>query len=313
MTRFDHIKGVLGLLPTPYTPDYEVETNDLRAAAEFCCATGQHGVVWPVMVGEFYFLGEQERIRHFDTVLDTVDGRLPVVLGCSGNSVPQVLQFATAARRAGADAIIAMAPAQAGQVAAMTMFRRIADHFDGPIILQNAANYSPLTGEQVATLVDEVPSIQYVKEERPPGPRHISEINRLAGDRIKTIFGGVGGRMLPEELSRGANGCMPACQLADVLAAVIELWWNDEQCAARELHQRVLPLIIRETHPLMRYLLKRRGVFTSLVERGPAASVPLDADDEREISTLLGAVTDAVRDYPFGPELFESGTSPCES
>lgn len=301
--RFDHLKGVFGLLPTPYTDDYEIHAEDLSRAAEFCCSTGQHGVVWPVMVGEFYFLGESERIRHFETVTAAVNGRLPVVLGCTGNSVPQVLQFAEAAEKAGADAIIAMAPTFAGQSAAMDMFRRLADRYDGPIILQNAANYSPLTGEQVATLVDEIPSIEYVKEERPPGPRHISEIHRLVGDRVKTIFGGVGGRMMPEELSRGAGGCMPACQLADVLAAVMELWWKGQYDDARALHSRLLPLIVRESHPFMRYLLKRRGAFTSLVERGPDRSVPLDADDEREITILLKAIEDVVQAYPFGPEL----------
>ena len=302
MPRFDHIKGVLGLLPTPYTNDYEIHEADLRAAAEFCCATGQHGVVWPVMVGEFQFLGEQERIRHFATVTDAVAGRIPVVLGCSGNSIPQVLQFAGAAERAGADAVIAMAPMQAGQQAAMDMFRRIADRCTLPIVLQNAASYSPLTGEQVAGLVDEIPSLEYVKEERPPGPTHISEVHALVGDRVKTIFGGMGGRMMPEELSRGAGGCMPACEVADVLATVMEHWWQGDEATARELHCRVLPLIIRETHTFMRYMLWRRGVFTSLVERAPEKSPAFDANDKREISVLLEAIRDDIRAYPFGAE-----------
>src|SRR6185436_5310706 len=210
--------------------------------ADFCCRSGQHGIVWPVMVGEFYFLGEEERIRHLDLVLETVNGRLPLVFGCSGISVPQVLLFARAAQKAGADAIIAMAPARANAAVAMEMFRRLADVFSGPIILQNAATYAPLTGEQVAKLVDEIPQIEYVKEERPPGPKHIEEIQRLAGDRIKTIFGGFAGRFLPEELSRGANGCMPACELADVLTKVMELWWRGDEVGARELHRRLLPL-----------------------------------------------------------------------
>lgn len=95
---------------------------------------------------------------------------------------------------------------------------------------------------------------------------------------------------------------MPACQFADVLAAVIELWWKGDREAARALHARLLPLIIRETHPIMRYILKRRGVFTSTIERGPDRSVPVDADDEREISTLLSAVKDVIHEYPIGPE-----------
>ena len=302
MARFDHLKGVFGLLPTPYKDDYEIHTADLRTAADFCCRSGQHGIVWPVMVGEFYFLGEEERIRHLEVVLEEVNGRLPLVFGCSGVSVPQVLLFARAAQRAGADAIIAMAPARANAAVAMDMFRRLADVYTGPIILQNAATYAPLTGEQVATLVEEVPQIEYVKEERPPGPKHIAEIHRLVGPRVKTIFGGFAGRFLPEELSRGANGCMPACELADVLAKVMERWWRGDEARARELHRRLLPLIIRENHPFMRYILQRRGVFTSLVERAPAGAEVLDEGDKQEIARLIAAIADDIEHYPFRSE-----------
>ncbi len=302
MARFDHLKGVFGLLPTPYHDDYEIHTADLRAAADFCCRSGQHGIVWPVMVGEFFFLGEEERLRHLDVVLEEVNGRLPVVFGCSGVSVPEVLLFARGAQKAGADAIIAMAPARANAQVAMTMFRRLAEAYSGPIIVQNAAAYAPLTGEQLATLVEEVPQIQYIKEERPPGPKHIAEVQRLVGDKVKTIFGGFAGRFMLDELRRGANGCMPACEIADLLAKVMERWWQGDEAGARELHRRLLPLINLETHPFMRYMLKRRGVFTSLVERAPAGAEALDADDKREISTLLQAVAADVESFPFGPE-----------
>jgi len=302
MARFDHLKGVFGLLPTPYTEDYEIHTPDLRAAADFCCRSGQHGIVWPVMVGEFYFLGEEERIRNLHAVLEEINGRLPLVFGCSGVSVPQVLLFARAAQQAGADAIIAMAPAQTNAAIAIDMFKRLGDAYDGPIILQNAAAYAPLTGEQIAMLVEQVPQIQYIKEERPPGPRHIAEVHELLGERVKTIFGGFGGRVLPDELRRGANGCMPACEIADLLAKVMELWWQGDEARARDLHNRLLPLIIRENQPFMRYILKRRGVFSNTVQRAPAGVEALDANDRREISTLLDAIKDDVEYYPFGPE-----------
>jgi 4-hydroxy-tetrahydrodipicolinate synthase len=302
MPRFDHLKGTFGLLPTPYDEDYEIYLPDLRAAAKFCCESGQHGIVWPVMVGEFYFLGEAERLRGLDAVLEEVNGRLPVVFGCSGVSVPQVVQFAKAAQTRGVDCIIAMAPARTDQKIAMDMYRRMAEVYDGPLMLQNAGMYAPLTGEQIAGLIEEVPSIEYVKEERPPGPKHIAEVYDLVGDKVKTIFGGAAGKFLPDELKRGADGCMPACEIADLLAKVMEIWWTGDETKARELHTRLLPLIIRETHPFMRYILKRRGVFTSLVERSPAGANALDAADKHEITILLEAIKDDIDYYPFGAE-----------
>jgi hypothetical protein len=65
--------------------------------------------------------------------------------------------------------------------------------------------------------------------------------------------------------------------------------------AAEELHRRLLPLINLETYPFMRYMLKRRGVFTTLIERAPSAAEQLDAEDRREITILLEAVRDENR------------------
>ncbi|MBI4530747.1 MAG: dihydrodipicolinate synthase family protein [Candidatus Latescibacteria bacterium] len=301
-TRFDHMKGLFGLLPTPYREDLEVHTEDLRRAANFCCVSGQHGIVWPVMVGEFYFLGEAERVRNLGAVLEEVNGRLPVVFGCSGISVLQTVWYAREAQMAGADAVIAMAPARTDARTAIEMFRRMAETFDGPLVIQNADGNAPLTGEQIARLIEEIPMIEYVKEERQPGPKHVAEVKRLAGDRIKTIFSGAAGKYIPDEIRRGANGCMPACELGDILAQVFELWWVGDQEGARDLHTRVLPLLNLENHPFMRYILKRRGVFTSLVERAPAGKLALNEEDKREISILLKAVEGEVREFPFGPE-----------
>ena len=303
MARFEVMKGLFGLLPTPYREDLEIHAEDLKAVANFCCESGQHGIVWPVMVGEFYFLGEEERIRHLDVVLEEVNGRLPVMFGCSGVSSSQVLTFARAANKAGADAVIAMPPVGATAEMAMEMHRRMAEAFDGPLVVQNAGGqYTPLTGDQIEQLLDEVPQIEYVKEERPPGPKHISEVVGRVGHRVKGIFGGAGGKNLPDELRRGANGCMPACELGDVLAKVVERWWEGKEDEARDLHRRVLPLINLESHPFMRYILKRRGVFTSTIERAPNRQPTIDDETKREITILLKAIEGDIHAFPFGPE-----------
>jgi dihydrodipicolinate synthase/N-acetylneuraminate lyase len=292
---------VFGLLPTPYRDDYEIDGDNLAAVARFCCDSGQHGVVWPVMVGEFYFLGEEERVRNLDVVLRSVGGRLPVVFGCSANSLPESVRYAAAARRAGADAVIAMAPPNATASIAMTTFARVAEAFDGPVVVQNTSERAALSAEQLATLCDEVPHVKYVKEERPPPAQHIEEVSRTLGDRVETIFGGVAGRFLPEDLSRGAGGCMPACELADVLARVMELWWQGDEAGARALHRRLLPLLIRETHPFIRYVLRQRGVAGEGIEnqRGPTRWPDLDAGDRAEVSALVREIQAELGTFPF--------------
>ena len=55
------------------------------------------------------------------------------------------------------------------------------DCFNGPIMVQNADGYAPLTGDRIAELIDDVPSIEYVKEERQPVPRHIADVDGRRG------------------------------------------------------------------------------------------------------------------------------------
>ena len=302
MTQTSHMQGIFGLLPTPYRENLEIHTKDLSKVAKFCCDTGQHGIVWPVMVGEFWFLGEHERLEALDTVLETVNGYIPVVFGCSGISIPQVLLYARAAEKTGVDAVIAMAPDRIDQNGTIDMYRRLAEVFSGPIIVQNADNYAPLNGDQLASLVDEIPQIQYIKEERQPGPKHIAEVASVVSDQVKCIFGGAGGKFIIDEMNRGAKGNMPACEFGDVLVKIDNLWKNNEIEAVRSLHRKLLPLINLENHPFMRYILKRRGVFSNLIERAPTGKLSLDESDRFEISELLKVITQEFESYPILPE-----------
>jgi len=47
-------------------------------------------------------------------------------------------------------------------------------------------------------------------------------------------------------------------------------------------------------------MLKRRGVFTSMVERAPSRQ--LDDGDKREITILLKAIEKEINVFPFGSE-----------
>ena len=302
MRRFDDFGGIFGLLPTPYRNDLEINSEDLRGAGEFCCASGLAGIVWPVMVGEFYYLGERERAQNLDVILDVVAGRLPVVFGCSANSAPETIRLAAVASRADADAVIVMPAPDATVESAIAMFYGIAGVYEGPIILQNVVGRLSLSLEELVRLIELVPSIEYVKEEREPATQQISHVIGALGDSIKGVFGGFGGRFLPEELKRGARGCMPACHLADVLAKVYQRWLSGDERGARELHRLVLPFAVRESSRLTRYVLWRRGITSRLIEvqRGPGRIAPLDADDRRELEVLAADLVSVLDGYRFG-------------
>ena len=71
-------------------------------------------------------------------------------------------------------------------------------------------------------MVNELPHVDWIKEETfPPGHAITAEL-KLCGPKLKGIMGGVAGRYLMDEYERGACGNMPACEMTDVHSAV----WN---------------------------------------------------------------------------------------
>ena len=124
----------------------------------------------------------------------------------------------------------------------------------------------------------------------------------LVSDQVKCIFGGAGGKFLPDELRRGGNGNMPACELADVLAKITELWWAGQEADARAMHRRLLPLTIRACPPFWRYILKRRGIFSNVIDRANPGKQALNEGDKREIDILLETIAGDIDAFPILPE-----------
>jgi 4-hydroxy-tetrahydrodipicolinate synthase len=82
---------------------------------------------------------------------------------------------------------------------------------------------------------------------------------------------------------------MPAADTVDVHVRVWDAWQQGDTSAAREIFNRLLPLInlsvLLET-PLLKEVLVRRGVFTSTRMRQPGA-LQLDDHDHAELDAIL--------------------------
>ena len=68
----------------------------------------------------------------------------------------------------------------------------------------------------MADLVQQIDDVEYVKEETAQAAQVMTELQSLAGPRLTGIMGGMAGRYLFNEVSRGACGMMPACEVTEV-------------------------------------------------------------------------------------------------
>ena len=284
-------RGLYGILLTTYTARDAVEYDDLTSQAEFVATTAQ-GIVWPVLASEYYLMDDEERAAGFPAVVAGNRARVPFVAGVSNVTTKGAAKLAEAAAKAGADAVIAMAPymKKARDEELVRHFQAIADA-GLPIIVQNA-NY--LTGvctlnpTELLMLADRIPEVQYLKEEAPVLPQTITNILQKVPGRFKGVFGGGGARFLIDELNRGGAGNMPACEWADIFGHAFDLYERGEMGEARRVHVAALQGMNVEASYGMwgaREVLKRRGVLRSTKSR--YSDPVVDADADREISAAL--------------------------
>ena len=64
------IQGVIAMLVTPFTQDYQLDEGALRAEVDWCVQNGANGIVATPSIGEFLHLSNAERIRAFEVTFD---------------------------------------------------------------------------------------------------------------------------------------------------------------------------------------------------------------------------------------------------
>lgn len=293
-------RGVYTIPVTPFTPQFAIDEESLRREVDWCVRAGAHGIVAPVNASEGPTLTDDERKLVTRIVTETTAGRIPVVIGVSATGVQSSIVFTCYAREVGADAVIAMPPygvRLTDPESVFAFYQQIADAAGGlPVFIQNWAGPAgtPMTAQQVARLLQEIPNVTYVKEETLAASHMMTAILEAAGDACRGVMGGIGGRYLLDEYRRGACGTMPACQATDIHAAI----WNaldagDEEGARRTFY-RLLPLLNIEAQyaaALYKEVLYRRGVIAHPVLRNRVSN-PLDAFDHQELDAIWKDVSE---------------------
>jgi 4-hydroxy-tetrahydrodipicolinate synthase len=286
-------RGVFAIPVTPFKENGALDEPSLARCVEFIVAAGGHGIVGPVNASESIVLTDAERFRVAEILVEQAKGRVPVVIGVSGVSTEAAVLYARHAARVGADSVIAMPPYVKHPTTSelLGFYTAVANAAEGlPVWVQNYVGPigTPVSAKVVAEIIDQVPNVNFVKEETAMAPQLMTEVQELVGDKAKGIMGGMAGRYLLEEYRRGACGTMPACEVTDAHVAVWNALERDPE-EGRRLHGQLLPLLNYEamySFTVYKEILYRRGVIASPTTRVPGAG-KLDAENHRELDLLL--------------------------
>ena len=186
------------------------------------------------------------------------------------------------------DGLIALPPTEAKNIDEWReYYRTLARATKRPLFIQNSLNGSKLT-PSIDVLVDlarEYPNCAYFKEEIKPETERQLE---LAKHRpvVKRVFTGGGGRNLLYVLRLGLDGVMAGNAYADVCVDVWNLYEAGEKEKAREIYSKLLLVLACEPQieGTRQYMMKRRGVFKTMVSRQKEVSINAAETKELEFN-----------------------------
>ncbi len=293
-------RGVFTIPVTPFDRHGNIDEDSLKNEVDWCIRAGGHGIVAPVNASESPTLLDDERKRVTRLVVEAASKRVPVVIGVSGVSTQASVLYAKYAKQVGADAVIAMPPygvRLADPESVFAFYQAVADAADGlPVFIQNWSGPAGtvMSAHQLTRLMTEIDNVSYLKEETVNSGHLMTTVLATAGDDCLGVMGGIGGRYLMDEFSRGACGTMPACQVTDVHVNIWNALESGNLDKARRTFNRLLPLLNMEAAfgaSLYKEVLKRRGVIATTTMRSRKDSA-LDEYDHKELDAILRDVSD---------------------
>ena len=291
------LSGVLPILPTIFTASGAIDEIGTQRVLEYIIRAGARGIVFPGLASEYDTLSRDERLHMTQLIGTWIGARVPFVVGASAAATDDAIAFAKAGAEAGATASMILTPkVYADDPTGMRDWYRAVHSGSGiDIMLQNAP--APmgigLSLEKVAELTRAVDGIRYVKEEAPPSGQRITKLTELAGESLLAVFGGAGARYVIDELTRGAKGTMPACEITELHVAMFDRFNRGDEAGARDLFERTLPLLNMQAifrWRLTKAVLQRRGLIESTFVR--AQGPELDRYDRIELDALLARLAD---------------------
>ena len=289
------VHGIFNILATPFCNDNSLDLASLRRLVEFQLELGAQGLTILGVLGEAAKLSVEERQEVMDTVMATVNGRVPVVVGASHQDDDTRLALCRSAEAAGAAGVMVAPPRMADprDEEVFAIYSAIAEACDLAIVVQDfpPVNDIIMSPALIASIARGIPTARYLKLEDPPLMQKISAI-REEVEGLK-IFGGLGGMFLLEELRRGASGTMTGFAFTEILVAVFQAWSAGERKRAECMFDEYLPLIRYEIQPVInlsirKELLRRRGAIEYANPRPPFA--PIDAGTLAEIDWVFTRV-----------------------
>lgn len=272
MTVSNNIRGLGVALVTPFTNDGKIDVSALRLIVDYVVSNGADFVVALGTTGETPTLDDAEREKVVKVVAETVNGRVPLVVGAGGYCTGQVCRHIANLSSVGADAILSVAPYynKPSQEGLFQHFCAVSNTSPLPVILYNVPSRTGVNINSNTTIriAEECKNVVAIKESSGDMVQ-VAEILRgapqgfsvLSGDDINTF----------SVMSMGGKGVISVVgnALPRMMAGLVGYLNDGQTKEAAQQHLKLLDmfrLVFREGNPPgIKALMEIMGMCSSNV------------------------------------------------
>ncbi|ESH97177.1 MULTISPECIES: dihydrodipicolinate synthase family protein [unclassified Cupriavidus] len=287
-------RGIFPVVPTTFTETGELDLPSQKRAVDFMIDAGSDGLCILANFSEQFALSDDEREVLTRTVLEHVQGRVPVIVTTTHYSTAVCIERSRRAQQMGAAMVMVMPPYHGAtfrvpEPQIHEFYARLSDAIRIPIMIQDApASGTVLSAPFLARMAREIEQVAYFKIETPGAANKLRELIRLGGDAVEGPWDGEEAITLLADLEAGATGAMTGGGFPDGIRPIIEAHRRGDAELAFALYQRWLPLINHENRQAgilaAKALMKEGGVIACEAPRHPLP--PMHPETRRELIAI---------------------------
>lgn len=238
-------KGLGVALITPFTSTGMVDYTALRRLLDYQISNGVDFLCILATTGETPCLTKEEKQKIKNLVVETVNGRIPILMGCGGNNTSAVVKSLKEGDFSGIDGVLSVCPYynKPSQEGLYQHFRAIAQATELPVVLYNVPGRVGvnMTAETTLRLARDFSNIVAVKEAS-GNFTQIDDIIKNKPDHFDVISGDDG--ITFPLITLGAAGVISVIgnALPKEFSRMVRLALHGEYESARHIHHRFTEL-----------------------------------------------------------------------
>ena len=238
-------KGLGVALVTPFTIEGEVDYKALKRLVEYLIQNGADFLCILDTTGEKPCLSSEEKNQIKQLVIDVNRGRVPILIGCSGNNTRAVVEELKTTDWTGIDGILSVCPYynKPSQEGLYQHFKAIAEASPLPVVLYNVPGRTGINmkSETTVRLANDCENIVAIKEAS-GSLEQVDEIIKNNPERFDVISGD--DVLTFSMVASGAAGSISVIgnALPREVSRMIRLEFKGEYEGARTIHHRFTEL-----------------------------------------------------------------------